>query len=142
MKRKHLDLRTVRRLLFYSSFKWASAISLPPSPFLKLLICFIRRFHICFWTIDHTPPLVLKTNKMIAQEEGDNRELSVELFYTATQPMRTAMAMAMAANYSQDMPMSMAEFILEEQKGSDKFLPIEKHWRDRHELLLDHRYQQ
>ncbi len=79
---------------------------------------------------------------MIAQEEGDNRELSVELFYTATQPMRTAMAMAMAANYSQDMPMSMAEFILEEQKGSDKFLPIEKHWRDRHELLLDHRYQQ
>lgn len=37
-------------------------------------------------------------------------------------------------------PVTLAEFVLEEQQRAEKLLPLEEHWRDRYELLLDHGY--
>jgi len=72
-------------------------------------------------------------------DEGEEGNLELNSSTEPTQPTRNAMALKNPE--SKDAVMPLAEFVLDEQKRAETLLPIEEHWRDRYELLLDHGYQ-
>ncbi len=74
--------------------------------------------------------LLMTQSRGKIEGEDDNQDLDASTGHVAV------------VNNSEVAPMvTLAQFVLDEQKRTEKLLPIEEHWRDRYELLLDHGYQ-
>ncbi len=61
------------------------------------------------------------------RNEGENEEIIMDA--------------SVAQSSAVDEPMSLVEFMQGEQKKAEVLSGIEKHWRDRYDMLLDHGYQ-